>query len=219
MTPDHIAMPMKRLRPKPATALTVLATVAAAAQPLVAFAHGAPGEHVHEGLLAGLTHPFTGVDHLLAMLAVGFWSALGDRQGLKRLLAPLAFVLLLLAGAVAARLGVALPGVEPMIAASLLALGLLIGSAVVLPPLAVALAISGFALFHGLAHGLELAGDAALVGMLLGSLLLHATGFALGRTLGRANSPAGPLGVRFARAFGGIMALLGAASLAGGLLS
>lgn len=215
--PPLTSLPMKLLLTPlaPTLAVGLLAVL-----PLTASAHGAPGEHAHAGFLAGFAHPFTGVDHLLAMVAVGLWSALGDRGAPRRLLAPLAFLLLLLAGALAARAGVALPGVEPMIAASLLALGLLIGTAVALPPLAVAAAIGGFAFFHGLAHGQELAGNAALVGMLAGTLLLHLVGFALGRMLGRPTAAVGPLGgARLARAFGAVTALVGAGLLAGGALA
>ncbi len=191
-----------------------------AALPIVASAHGMPGEHAHTGFLAGFAHPFTGIDHLLAMLAVGLWSALGGPDARRRGLAPLAFMLLLAVGAATARAGLTLPGVEPVIAASLLAVGLLIGSAVALPALPVALSIGGFALFHGLAHGQELAGLAALVGMLVGSLLLHLIGFALGRMLGRPRAAFGRMtGARLARAFGGVTVLVGAGLLVGGALA
>ncbi|MCL5444434.1 HupE/UreJ family protein, partial [Lactobacillus johnsonii] len=76
---------------------------------------------------SGLLHPLTGADHLLAMVAVGVWSALavgaGGGGGVGVLRVPLAFVALMLVGAVLGLAGLALPAVEPMIAASLLVVG------------------------------------------------------------------------------------------------
>ena len=149
---------------------------------LPALAHtGALGDHVHPGFMAGLLHPFTGIDHLAAMLAVGVWSALAVRPVW---MAPLAFVALLGAGALGGLAGVAVPGVEPMIAASLLVTGLLIATRAQWPVRAAALVAGLFAFFHGAAHGMELSGVGvaqALAGMLVGSAALHLTGIGLGR--------------------------------------
>ena len=149
---------------------------------LPALAHtGALGDHVHHGFMAGLLHPFTGIDHLAAMLAVGVWSALAVRPVW---VAPLAFVALLGAGALGGLAGVAVPGVEPMIAASLLVTGLLIATRAQWPVWAAALVAGLFAFFHGAAHGMELSGVGvaqALAGMLIGSAALHLTGIGLGR--------------------------------------
>ena len=149
---------------------------------LPALAHtGALGDHVHPGFIAGLLHPFTGIDHLAAMLAVGVWSALAVRPVW---VAPLAFVALLGAGALGGLAGVAVPGVEPMIAASLLVTGLLIATRAQWPVRAAALVAGLFAFFHGAAHGMELSGVGvaqALAGMLVGSAALHLTGIGLGR--------------------------------------
>ena len=149
---------------------------------LPALAHtGALGDHVHTGFMAGLLHPFTGIDHLAAMLAVGVWSALAVRPVW---VAPLAFVALLGAGALGGLAGVAVPGVEPMIAASLLVTGLLIATRAQWPVRAAALVAGLFAFFHGAAHGMELSGVGvaqALAGMLIGSAALHLTGIGLGR--------------------------------------
>ena len=136
----------------------------------------------HHGFGAGLAHPFTGLDHLAAMLAVGLWSAGTAR---RRWLAPLAFVAMLLAGAVLAQAGLIFPAVEPMIAASLVVAGLLLLAPLPLPAAAGALLLGGFALFHGAAHGQELAGAAALAGMALATALLHAAGIVLGHALRR----------------------------------
>ena len=149
---------------------------------LPALAHtGALGDHVHPGFMAGLLHPFTGIDHLAAMLAVGVWSALAVRPVW---VAPLAFVALLGAGALGGLAGVAVPGVEPMIAASLLVTGLLIATRAQWPVWAAALVAGLFAFFHGAAHGMELSGVGvaqALAGMLIGSAALHLAGIGLGR--------------------------------------
>ncbi|WP_348752827.1 HupE/UreJ family protein [uncultured Aquincola sp.] len=164
--------------------------LAAAALPLIASAHVGQDGAAHHGLLAGLLHPFTGLDHLLAMLAVGTWGALSlpasgaARGGLQRLGAaarlPLVFAALLLAGALAAAAGLRLPAVEPVIAASLLVLGLLVALRSRLPAAAASALVGGFALFHGAAHGTELGGAAALAGMVAATAVLHAAGLALG---------------------------------------
>lgn len=181
-------------------------SLAAAAAPGVALAHAGALAHAHEGLLAGLVHPFTGVDHLAAMLAVGVWSALVVRPVW---LAPLAFVALLTAGAVAALLGLQVPAVEPMIAASVLALGLLIALRRDLPLAAAALLSGAFAFFHGAAHGAELTGAApalALAGMVLSTAALHLGGVGLGQWLARRRRALSTLA-------GSAVALLGAGLL------
>lgn len=161
-----------------------------AALPLAAAAHTGPDAGLHHGLAAGFLHPLTGPDHLAAMVAVGLWSALAARRACPDLLwAPLGFALMLLAGAMLGLAGVQLPAVEPMIAASLLVLGLLVGTQRRMPAFAAAALVGVFALFHGVAHGQELAGEAGaaltLAGMLAATVLLHAAGIALGGALRR----------------------------------
>jgi urease accessory protein len=159
-----------------------LAALALTALPAAALAHpGLPGPHAH-GFTDGFVHPFTGLDHLVAMLVVGAWSACGTRRAW---VAPLAFLACLLAGALATAHGLAVPGVEPMIAFSLLALGLLLAHGTTLAPLAAAALVGGFAWFHGAAHGLELGAGAALGGMLLATATLHLAGLAAGIALRR----------------------------------
>jgi len=159
------------------------------AAPTLALAHvGADGSaHAHVGFADGLLHPLTGLDHLAAMLAVGVWSALTARQARDMAWAPLAFAAMLLAGALAGFAGLPLPAVEPMIAASLLVLGLLLAARLHLPGPAAAALVGVFAVFHGVAHGVELAGAtggaAALAGMVLATALLHAAGLAVGWAL------------------------------------
>lgn len=154
---------------------------ALAATPALALAHTGADGGGHHNFLDGLAHPFTGLDHLAAMLAVGIWSALVMRPVWA---APGAFVVLLAIGALAGFQLAGIPAVEPMIAASLLATGLLIAYRRRLP-LALGLGLVGvFAFFHGAAHGMELAGDgrwAAMAGMLLGTVVLHAAGIGIGK--------------------------------------
>lgn len=183
------------------------------AAPVVALAHvGADGgAHGHVGFADGLLHPLTGLDHLAAMLAVGVWSALTARRARDMAWAPLAFAAMLLAGALAGFAGLRLPAVEPMIAASLLVLGLLLVARLHLPgPVAAAL-VGVFAVFHGVAHGVELAGEtggaAALAGMVLATALLHAAGLAIGWAL-RTRFSWGP------RLAGAAVAVFGASMLA-----
>ena len=159
---------------------------ALAAAPLSALAHAGDHTHSHgvlDSFAQAFAHPFTGADHLAAMVAVGVWSALAVRPAWR---APLAFVALLVAGCVAGFAGLVVPGVEPMIAASVLVLGLLVAVQKRMPWGMAALLTGTFAFFHGAAHGAELASDtglmaaAALAGMALGSATLHLTGMALG---------------------------------------
>jgi len=159
-----------------------------AALPLAAAAHTGADVGLHHGLATGFLHPLTGPDHLAAMVAVGLWSALSARRAWPDLLgAPLGFGLMLLVGALLGLAGIRLPAVEPMIAASVLVLGLLVSTQRRLPPLAAAALVGAFAVFHGLAHGQELAGGSGaaltLAGMMAATVLLHAAGTAIGWAL------------------------------------
>jgi len=169
-------------------ALGAALSVAAAS----AFAHpGHDAATVGASLWAGLLHPFTGADHLLAMAAVGVWSALGARSAADTLRLPLAFVTLMVAGAALGLAGVALPAAEPMIAVSLLVVGLLVALRAKLPAWAGMAIVGGFAVFHGYAHGAELPGTAAALsgvlayvgGFAMATMALHLTGIGLGTCL------------------------------------
>ena len=130
------------------------------------------------GLMAGLTHPFVGLDHLLAMIAVGIWA--GQLGGRAVWLIPLTFVSVMAAAATLASFGLLLPLMEPAIACSVLVLGLLIAGSVRLPTSVSALLVSLFAVFHGYAHGLELPQAASPIlygaGFVLATALLHGLG-------------------------------------------
>ena len=140
--------------------------------------------HAELDFFTGLRHPLSGLDHLAAMLAVGCWSALTAR---RLWTAPLAFAAMLLLGALLGRAGLALPAVEPMIAASLLVLGLLVALRTEMPAALAASLVGVFAIFHGAAHGSKRLGAATgwapLAGMLLTTLALHLCGLGLGLVL------------------------------------
>jgi len=145
--------------------------------------HGSTG--MAPGLASGLAHPFMGLDHLLAMVAVG---VLAVQLGGRLLWAlPATFVAAMAAGALAGTYGIALPQVEGMIALSVLVLGLLVaiaaGARWQWPVTLVAL----FALFHGHAHGAEMPalGSPALyfAGFLAATAVLHAIGVGFGAAL------------------------------------
>lgn len=137
------------------------------------------------GFGAGFSHPLFGMDHLLAMLAIGMWAAQAGTAAAWRI--PLVFVAALAAGGWLGMLGVGLPLVEPGIAASLLALGLLISFQVSLPPPTGMALAAIFALWHGHAHGSEMPLAAApwlyALGFLSATGLLHLIGFVAGKTV------------------------------------
>lgn len=149
---------------------TVLALLAAPAM-----AHD--GHHA-AGLLAGLLHPLSGADHLLAMIAVGLWAA-AQSQAARRWL-PALFPIAMLLGALAAAGGMALAGMESLIGLSVLALGMLTVFSVRMPAWAGGLLLAAFALAHGQAHGLEMPADGSALAYFLGfsaaTALLHLVG-------------------------------------------
>ena len=194
--------------PAGTSALFALALLAVAAP---ALAH--TNRDVGAGLLSGLLHPLTGLDHLLAMVAVGIW---GTQLGTPAIwLLPLTFPLVMSFGGVLGVRAVPLPAVEIGVAASAAVLGIMILLSA-RPLLSVAAGIVGaFAIFHGHAHGAELPAAAEPLayglGFVLVTGLLHAAGIGIG-LLDR--WPAGALALR------GLGAVIGAIGLylLGGLL-
>ena len=110
---------------RPAPSLVLLALLA----PIAAQAH--PGHSASSGWEQGMLHPLTGLDHLLAILAVGLWAARSG--GNARAVVPLGFLGLMAGGAWVGRSGIALPGMESIVLASVLVLGLGVASARRLP--------------------------------------------------------------------------------------
>ncbi|MES2115525.1 MAG: HupE/UreJ family protein [Pseudomonadota bacterium] len=143
---------------------------------LPALAHPAAGAHAH-GFAAGFIHPFTGLDHVLAMLAVGIWSV---RQPNARAL-PLTFLAMLFVGVVTGVAGLVIPALETGIALTVAVMGVLIVVAARLPGAVGALMLAGFAILHGNAHGHDMPEVASAMGLLLASAVLLETGRLLGR--------------------------------------
>jgi urease accessory protein len=148
--------------------------------PVTALAHQEAGQAA--GFLAGLSHPVSGLDHVLAMIAVGLWGAVLGPPAVWVL--PVAFPLVMALGGLMGLLGFPLPGVEIGIAVSAIVLGAMV-LAEVRPPLwLAALIVAVFAIFHGHAHGRELPeGTSALLyslGFVVATGLLHAVGILLG---------------------------------------
>jgi urease accessory protein len=147
---------------------------------LPAAAHVQQGQAA--GFLTGLKHPVSGLDHVLAMVAVGLW---GAQLGAPAIwLLPVTFPLVMAFGGFLGLLGVPLPGVEIGIAASAILLGSMVAKEA-RPPLGLAAAmVAFFAVFHGHAHGTELpAGQSGLtysIGFVIATGCLHATGIGIG---------------------------------------
>lgn len=141
--------------------------------PAAAMAHTGHGDHT---FMEGFTHPFFGADHLLAMFLVGAWSVLHAR---RIWLAPATFIAMLATGVLVGQHGFIVPQVELFVAASVVALGLMMMAKrdfTTFPALSL---VGGFALFHGMAHGGELSvGHPVLLGIVFGSALLHGAGMA-----------------------------------------
>jgi urease accessory protein len=145
-----------------------------------ALAHVQQGQAA--GFLTGLAHPVSGLDHVLAMVAVGLWGAQLGRPALWLL--PVTFPMVMALGGFLGLVGIPLPGVEVGIALSALALGVAVAASW-RPPLAVAaLLVAGFAVFHGHAHGTELPeGQSGLtysIGFVVATGLLHLGGITVG---------------------------------------
>jgi urease accessory protein len=180
------------------TRLTLAAAAALIAEP--ALAH--TGQGTASGFLHGLAHPVSGLDHLLAMVAVGLWSGLVLPGRVWA--GPAAFMAAMALGAGLAWAGIGLPLVETSIALSVVVLGLLAlaarrGQRAVLTQASLA-AVALFALGHGHAHGTEATGHAAayLAGFLLATALLHGAGLLLARAVAGSRSAQQALGAAIA---------------------
>ncbi len=171
--------------------------------------HAHDGHGMAGGFLAGLLHPVTGLDHLLAMVAVGIWGAFLGRPLIWQL--PVAFPLVMLIGGVLGISGASLPFVEAGIALSVVVLGAAIALRWSAPTGVAVAIIAVFAIFHGHAHGTELPQAAApqgyAAGFVLATGLLHLAGIALGLLIGvRGGTPLlRGAGVAIALAGGGIL--------------
>lgn len=166
----------------------LLLVALAALLPSSAFAH--TGHPEHATFLAGFLHPLLGLDHLTAMIAVGVWSQLTHAG--RVWLMPAVFVGAMIAGAGIAAYGVEMPAIEPLILASLVAVGLAILFNVAAPALLGGGAIALFAIAHGYAHGAEApagGGIAYMAGFTVATTLLHLSGIALAWVVSRTPAP------------------------------
>jgi urease accessory protein len=156
--------------------LMVVVTVAGFAS--AAVAHPGHGS----GFTAGLAHPLTGLDHLLAMVAVGLWASQFHRAAL--VLLPIVFVSMMAAGAAFGVHGIAMPGAEAGIRLSVIVLGLAVASQLPVPLGMSATLVGLFAVFHGYAHGVEIPAASSpllhALGFIAGTLALHGIGIGIG---------------------------------------
>jgi urease accessory protein len=149
----------------------------------IAYAH--PGHGI--GYLAGIAHPLIGLDHLIAMVAVGLWAyQIGGRAVW---VVPASFVVLMSLGAGMGMTGMAMPFVESSIATSILVLGLLIAFSIKVGPGLGGVIVGFFAIFHGFAHGTEMPALTAPwqygLGFVTTTAALHALGLVFGWGLGK----------------------------------
>ena len=186
----------------------ILLSIAAVTVAQPAFAHGQVA--VGGGLARGLLHPLTGMDHLIAMVAVGIWGAQLGAPAIWVL--PITFPMVMALGGVLGVLQIPLPIPEVVIALSALVLGSAVAMRLRLPFAAAAVVVAVFAIFHGHAHGVELPSSADPlaygVGFVVATGLLHLCGIMIG-TLTR-----WPAGERLIQGLGAVIAALGCYFLA-----
>jgi urease accessory protein len=157
------------------------------------------------GFLTGFQHPVSGLDHVLAMVAVGLWGAQLGAPAIWVL--PVAFPLVMAMGGMLGLMGVPVPGIEFGIAVSAILLGAAVMFEVRAPLFATALLVGVFAIFHGYAHGTELPpGQSAVLysmGFVIATGCLHALGIGIGAV------HRWTWGQRLVRAAGGVVAVGG----------
>jgi urease accessory protein len=156
-----------------------MAAAASLLVPGVVLAH--PGHTEAPALLAGLLHPLTGADHLLVMLGVGVWVT---TRSSRRWAGPLAALAALALGVLWGAAGGSLPGLEVLLAGSLVVMGGMLTGIVRASPAVSGLAVMVLAGLHGYAHGAEMLPGTPiwtfLLGLALASLALQLAGIALG---------------------------------------
>jgi urease accessory protein len=174
--------------------LVVFAICMVVLYPSSAFAHIERGQAT--GFITGLQHPWSGLDHVLAMIAVGLWGAQLGNPAMWFL--PVAFPMVMSMGAMLGLLGMPLPGIEIGIALSAILLGVMVLGEIRSHLIIAAALVGFFAIFHGHAHGTELYS----MGFVIATGCLHGMGIVLGLIH---RWPAGRLVLRGAGAFIAIM--------------
>jgi urease accessory protein len=157
-----------------------LASAAAVAHPQAGAVHA---HDVVSALAEGFAHPFTGLDHLLAMLAVGVWSVRQPNGEHHAKWLPATFIGMVLVGVLTGVAGLTVPGLETGIALTVVTMGVLIAMAARLPAAAGMMMVGAFAVLHGNAHGHELPAAASAIGLLFASAALVCGGRMLGRAI------------------------------------
>ena len=191
-----------------------LTAVVLALLPTAVLAHTGVGET--SGFTHGFMHPIGGLDHVLAMVAVGLFSA--HLRGRALWLVPLAFVGMMAVGGAFVMAGIEVPLIEFGIGLSIVVLGAVIALRLDLPTIAAMALVGFFAIFHGQAHGAEMpetsSGLAYGIGFILATSLLHGFGIGLGFLIGTAGQRSDR---RIAQVAGSAMAITGLAILGGAL--
>jgi urease accessory protein len=182
--------------------LTTLLVVAVAGLSTAALAHPGHVAGPGAGLAGGFAHPFTGFDHLLAMVAVGLWASQLGRSAMWTL--PVVFPAMMALGAALGTGGVMVPWIEMGILVSVVVLGAAVALQIQAPLAIGAVLVGAFAVLHGFAHGAELPANSSAwlygLGFVAATLMLHGIGMGAGLLAQR------PL---LARTAGGAIAALG----------
>ncbi|MES1964781.1 HupE/UreJ family protein [Psychrobacter sp. AH5] len=203
---------MNKMTTLPTSKMTrkLLMTFALMLTTTLAFAHPGHSEPVSNGFLSGLLHPLMGLDHLLAMGAIGFWS-IRQNTTMKRG-TPLFVIGGMIAGAGIAWMGVSLAGIETGIAMSVLLVGVLIATLAKLPTAVGGTLVALFMVAHGYAHGTEMAQGSSMLlymsGFVIATLAITFVGRGLGALMLKADN-------RMTRALGGVVAVIGGVLAAG----
>jgi len=176
----------------------------------VAYAHS-DAATLQGGFSSGFLHPMLGLDHVVAMVAVGLWGAFLGKPAIWIL--PIVFPLVMAFGGALGIVGINIPSVETGIALSGVVLGLAVAFALRPPIWVAAIVVGAFAIFHGHAHGTELPNAASpliySIGFVIGTGLLHLAGIAFGE-LTRWS-----WGEKLVRVGGVVIALIGVGFLTG----
>jgi urease accessory protein len=184
---------------------TVLSVLILSFLPSLAHAHIGVG--VASGWAHGVLHPFLGLDHLCAMLAVGLWARQMGGRALWAI--PLNFVSVMALGGLLGMSAMSLPFIESGIFFSLIALGFLVAVAIELPLSVSAFIVGVFALFHGYAHAAEMPQSASglfyALGFMLSTAMLHVAGILMATGLAKIGRP------QWLRLMGACIAMFGGA--------
>ena len=172
--------------------------------PALALAHIAQGD-ISGGFVSGFAHPILGLDHVVAMVAVGLWGAQLGSPAIWVL--PVTFPLVMAFGGLLGGLNIQIPGIEIGIAASAIALGLMVTFAARPPLWAAGILVGLFAIFHGYAHGAELPKSANPLAFAMGFVIATGSLHVIGILIGLINR--WPWGMRSLRTGGAAIAVCG----------